>query len=106
MVKFELDNNRNVVIKNDGCIMIVTAYSYQHKAIRVGFTYLMPAEMLKQIDFIFNNYKNILSWLVKSGKVKNIDDTYTIDNICFYYGSKKIIVNKSNTKKEIQKMLV
>ena len=102
MAKFELDNNKNVVIKNDGAIIIVTAYSYELKAIRCGFGYLPNYEMLKQIEFLLNNSKSILNWLNKSGKIKNIDVTFAIENVCFFYNGKRIVINKNDAKKEIK----
>lgn len=106
MAKFELDSNKNVVIKNDGAIIIVTAYSYELKAIRCGFGYLPTYEMIKQLDFLFNNSKNILNWLNKAGKVKNVDETFILENICFFYNGKRIVINKNEAKKEIQYKLL
>lgn len=106
MAKFELDSNRNVVVRNDGGIIIITAYSKNLKAIRCGFGYLPNYEMLKQIEFLLSNSKNILIWLNKSGKIENLDDTFSIENICFFYNGQKILVNKNDNKREIQYKLL
>lgn len=106
MARFELDKNKNVVVKNEGAIIIITAYSKNLKAIRCGFGYLPNYEMLKQIEFLFSNSKNILIWLNKSGKIENLDDTFSIENICFFYNGKRIVINKNDAKKEIQYKLL
>ena len=106
MAKFEIDGNKNVVIKNDGALIIITAYSQQLKAIRCGFGYLPTAEMLRQLEFLLTNTKIILQWLNKAEKIKNLNDTYVIDNICFFYNGQKILVNKNDNKREIQYKLL
>ena len=105
MARFEIDISRNVVIKNEGCAIIISAYNKNYKAIRCGFSYLRANDMAEQIEFLFDNAKTILEWLNKCGKIDRVDKDTLIDNICFIYNQNKFVVNRSIDKDELKKSL-
>lgn len=100
MVRMSLDKNNNVVVGFDGFSAIVTAYSPKLKAIIVSMGYY-PASTIANIMLnLFKESDNIVKLIY--GKEFN----ESIENICFKYLGKKILITKSMTKQEMIKAII
>ena len=106
MPKFEVDGMKNIVIRNETSVMIITAYDPNRLAIRVGFSYLPIRMMIDCINFLFENEKEILECLVKAEKIKKLESSYRINNICFFYCGSAVLINRNDNKYEVRHKLL
>lgn len=100
MVKLTLEKNKNVIVSFDGLSAIVTAYSKELKAIIVSMGYYPPSIMANIMLILFKESDRIVKLIVG----KNIESN--IDNICFKYLGKKILIKRNMTKEEISRAII
>ncbi len=100
MVKLSLEKNKSVIVSFDGLSAIVTAYSKELKAIIVSMGYYPPSTMAIIMLTLFNESDRIVKLITG----KNIESS--IDNICFKYLGKRILIKKTMTKDEISRAII
>ena len=106
MPKFEVDGMKHVLIKDESNVILVTAYDPSRAAVKVGFSYLPIPIMVKYLFLIFESEKDILESLVKAGKIKSVEPSYHINNICFFYSSNKVLIKRGDDKYEVRRKLL
>ncbi|MBR1883696.1 MAG: hypothetical protein IJ809_01935 [Clostridia bacterium] len=100
MPKFEVDNFRNVVVREKNYAIHITAYDPNRAAIRIGVSYLPARVMAELVYSLFDYEKEILESMVRAGKIAKVEEKYKIDNIAFFYCSNKVLIKRSDMKIE------